>query len=100
MPATSTIVGASLGLGVQLYSNAVRKLPLLRSACPTARAGGAECRFCAPTLSALARCAAADPWEHVIATGLGGMVGSYVVAWEVRAQRSAAAQLPALRGLS
>ena len=42
MPATSTIVGASLGFGVQLYSNAVRKLPLLRSACPLAGgAGGA-----------------------------------------------------------
>jgi hypothetical protein len=37
MPATSTLVGASLGLGVQLYSNAVRKLPLLRSACPLPR---------------------------------------------------------------
>jgi hypothetical protein len=34
MPATGTVLGASLGLGVQLYSNAVRKLPLLRSACP------------------------------------------------------------------
>jgi hypothetical protein len=34
MPATSTVVGATLGLGVQLYSNAVRKLPLLRSARP------------------------------------------------------------------
>lgn len=37
MPATSTLVGASLGLGVQFYSNAVRKLPLLRSACPRPR---------------------------------------------------------------
>jgi hypothetical protein len=43
---------------------------------------------CAPTLSAL-HASAADPWEHVVAAGLGGMVGSYVVAWEVRAQRSA-----------
>ena len=43
---------------------------------------------CAPTLSAL-HPSAADPWEHVVAAGLGGMVGSYVVAWEVRAQRSA-----------
>ena len=40
MPATSTLVGASLGLGVQLYSNAVRKLPLLRSACPLWRSAG------------------------------------------------------------
>ena len=47
MPATSTIVGASLGLGVQLYSNAVRKLPLLRSACPRAQPAGRKRRVCA-----------------------------------------------------
>jgi len=34
MPATGSLVGAALGAGVQLYSNAVRKLPLLRSASP------------------------------------------------------------------
>ena len=47
MPATSTIVGASLGLGVQLYSNAVRKLPLLRSACPLAQPAGGKRPACA-----------------------------------------------------
>ena len=47
MPATSTIVGASLGLGVQLYSNAVRKLPLLRSACPHAQPAGRKRPLCA-----------------------------------------------------
>ena len=44
---------------------------------------------CAPTLSATAFVSVADPWEHVVAAGLGGMVGSYVVAWEVRVQRCA-----------
>lgn len=44
MPATSTLVGASLGFGVQLYSNAVRKLPLLRSTCPLACAAGSAGR--------------------------------------------------------
>ena len=32
MPAYATVLGATLGAGVQLYSNAARKLPLLRSA--------------------------------------------------------------------
>ncbi|CAI7762788.1 unnamed protein product [Closterium sp. NIES-53] len=30
MPASATLVGAAMGLGVQFYSNAVRKLPLMR----------------------------------------------------------------------
>eukprot|EP00898_Chlorokybus_atmophyticus_P006058 jgi/Chlat1/6453/Chrsp45S05957 len=53
MPATATIVGMYLGLGVQLYSNAVRKLPLMR-----------------------------HPWEHLLAIGLGGAFGSGVARWE------------------
>jgi hypothetical protein len=45
MPVSATVLGATLGVGVQLYSNAVRKLPLLRSACNGVRArrrGGRE----------------------------------------------------------
>lgn len=72
MPATATLVGSALGLGVQLYSNAVRKLPLLRSALPWL-----QC-------CALATHPNADPWEHVIAVGLGGVAGSAIVAWEAR----------------
>ena len=34
---------------------------------------------------------AADPWEHVIGAGLGGLFGSAVVQWEVR--RAAAVRL-------
>ena len=30
MPATPTIIGALLGLGTQMYSNALRKLPYMR----------------------------------------------------------------------
>ena len=46
MPVSGTVFGAMLGLGVQFYSNAVRKLPLMR-----------------------------NPWEHAIAAGLGGYAG-------------------------
>ncbi|KAE8797478.1 hypothetical protein D1007_27335 [Hordeum vulgare] len=42
MPATPTIIGALLGLGTQMYSNALRKLPYMR-----------------------------HPWEHVLGMGLG-----------------------------
>ena len=33
MPATATLVGGGLGFAMQLYVNALRKLPLLRSKC-------------------------------------------------------------------
>ena len=31
---TATMAGAAMGFGTQLFINALRKLPLLRSACP------------------------------------------------------------------
>jgi hypothetical protein len=34
MPATPTIIGALLGLGTQMYSNALRKLPYMRRIAP------------------------------------------------------------------
>ena len=46
MAVSGTVFGAMLGLGVQFYSNAVRKLPLMR-----------------------------NPWEHAIALGVGGVAG-------------------------
>lgn len=55
MAISGTAFGALLGLGVQLYSNAVRKLPLMRS-----------------------------PWEHVIAVGIGGATGQWLVGFEER----------------
>ncbi len=51
-------VGASLGLAVQLYSNAVRKLPLMR-----------------------------NPWEHLIAVGAGAAAANWVVGFEERTQK-------------
>lgn len=47
-----------MGLGVVLYSNAVRKLPLYRS-----------------------------PWEHVIGLGLGAYCGNWLVKYEDRTAR-------------
>ena len=32
---SATLIGASLGFGMQLYINALRKLPLFRSECRT-----------------------------------------------------------------
>eukprot|EP00591_Stephanopyxis_turris_P006015 CAMPEP_0195517814 /NCGR_PEP_ID=MMETSP0794_2-20130614/11748_1 /TAXON_ID=515487 /ORGANISM="Stephanopyxis turris, Strain CCMP 815" /LENGTH=76 /DNA_ID=CAMNT_0040646687 /DNA_START=65 /DNA_END=295 /DNA_ORIENTATION=+ len=45
--------GAAMGVGLQLYSNAVRKLPLLRS-----------------------------PWMHAAFLGTGAYLGSKVEGWE------------------
>eukprot|EP00949_MAST-11_sp_MAST-11-sp1_P005466 g5466.t1 len=47
------LVGASCGIAVQLYSNAVRKLPLMR-----------------------------HPWEHVLLAGIGGYAGYKFTQWE------------------
>jgi len=55
MVSTPTMVGALLGLGVQLYSNAVRKLPLMR-----------------------------NPWEHVIGIGVGVWAANGIVQFEER----------------
>ena len=55
MALSGAAVGSLLGLGVQLYANAVRKLPLMR-----------------------------NPWEHVIGIGLGGYAGKWLVEFEER----------------
>ncbi|EHA8587459.1 hypothetical protein COCNU_scaffold002267G000010 [Cocos nucifera] len=53
MPATATVVGALLGLGTQLYSNALRKLPYMR-----------------------------HPWEHLLGMGLGAVFVNQLVKWD------------------
>ncbi|XP_050105360.1 uncharacterized protein LOC126585011 [Malus sylvestris] len=50
---TSTMVGALLGLGTQMYSNALRKLPYMR-----------------------------HPWEHVLGMGLGAVFVNQLVKWD------------------
>ncbi|KAK9809155.1 hypothetical protein WJX72_010341 [[Myrmecia] bisecta] len=52
---SGTVAGALFGLGVQLYSNALRKVPLMR-----------------------------NPWEHVIAIGVGAGFGTWLVDFEER----------------
>ncbi|XP_078445990.1 excitatory amino acid transporter [Wolffia australiana] len=52
MPATATAIGVLLGLGTQIYSNALRKLPLMR-----------------------------HPWEHVLGMGLGAVFVNQLVSW-------------------
>lgn len=47
--------GGCIGLGINMYSNALRKVPLMR-----------------------------QPWEHVIAAGLGAWAGNQLVEFENR----------------
>ena len=47
--------GGCIGLGINMYSNALRKVPLMR-----------------------------QPWEHLIAMGLGAYTGNYLVEFENR----------------
>ncbi|URE29515.1 hypothetical protein MUK42_04041 [Musa troglodytarum] len=53
MPATATVIGAVLGLGTQMYSNALRKLPYMR-----------------------------HPWEHVLGMGLGAIFVNQLVKYD------------------
>lgn len=64
MVATSTIVGAGLGLFVQLYSNAVMKLPLMR-----------------------------NPWQHVVAMGAGAAFTTWLVKFEKEQEEELAVML-------
>ncbi|CAM8933003.1 unnamed protein product [Rhodiola kirilowii] len=53
MPVSTTLIGALLGLGTQMYSNALRKLPYMR-----------------------------HPWEHAVGMGLGVVFVSQLVKWD------------------
>ncbi|KAA8537160.1 hypothetical protein F0562_029614 [Nyssa sinensis] len=57
MPASATMIGALLGLGTQMYSNALRKLPCMR-----------------------------HPWEHGLGMGLGVVSLNQLVKWDAKLQ--------------
>ncbi len=65
MPVSAPIFGAALGVGVQLYVNAVRKLPLMR-----------------------------DPWLHVLWAGAGASFGTWLVSFEERTEKDLAGEAP------
>ncbi|KAL7210967.1 hypothetical protein ACSBR2_013950 [Camellia fascicularis] len=58
MPATATVIGALLGVGTRMYSNALRKLPYMR-----------------------------HPWEHVVGMGLGVVFVTQLVKWDAQLQQ-------------
>ena len=58
---SAAITGAFLGLGVQLYVNAIRKLPMFR-----------------------------NPWQHAIAAGAGAGFTTWLVEYEARTEKEVA----------
>ncbi|GMI67123.1 hypothetical protein like AT4G20150 [Hibiscus trionum] len=58
MAVSATVIGALLGLGTQMYSNALRKLPYMR-----------------------------HPWEHLLGMGLGAVFVNQLVSWDAQLQR-------------
>ncbi|CAL5412760.1 unnamed protein product [Camellia sinensis] len=58
-PATATVIGALLGVGTQIYSNALRKLPYMSS----------------------------NPWEHVVGMGLRVVFVTQLVKWDAQLQQ-------------
>lgn len=85
---SATMIGALLGLGTQMYSNALRKLPYMRreSLSPPplfplflflhSHLLGWLCFF----LLCL------DPWEHVVGMGLGVVFVNQLVKWDAQLQ--------------
>ncbi|KAL1567693.1 hypothetical protein AAHA92_03146 [Salvia divinorum] len=57
MAISATMFGALLGLGTQVYSNALRKLPYMR-----------------------------HPWEHVLGMGLGALFVNQLIKFDAKAQ--------------
>ncbi|ONM23763.1 hypothetical protein ZEAMMB73_Zm00001d006421 [Zea mays] len=70
MPATPTIIGALLGLGTQMYSNALRKLPYMRRI------------SLSPLPFLLFPCSFLHPWEHVLGMGLGAVFVNQLVKFD------------------
>ncbi|KAF9686060.1 hypothetical protein SADUNF_Sadunf03G0119100 [Salix dunnii] len=58
MVLSATVIGALLGLGTQMYSNALRKLPYMR-----------------------------HPWEHVVGMGLGVVFVNQLVKWDAQLEQ-------------
>ncbi|KAH8513071.1 hypothetical protein H0E87_006394 [Populus deltoides] len=58
MGLSATVIGALLGLGTQMYSNALRKLPYMR-----------------------------HPWEHVVGMGLGVVFVNQLVKWDAQLEQ-------------
>ncbi|KAB2051385.1 hypothetical protein ES319_A12G051400v1 [Gossypium barbadense] len=58
MAVSATVIGALLGLGTQMYSNALRKLPYMR-----------------------------HPWELLLGMGLGAVFVNQLVNWDAQLQR-------------
>ena len=79
----ATVVGAVLGLSVQLHSNVLRKLLLMR------REFSSTLRlfdliwfyFILQNLFLIL-----DPWEHVLAIGIGAVFGNQLVKWEAKVE--------------
>ncbi|KAE9600996.1 hypothetical protein Lal_00008079 [Lupinus albus] len=58
MALSATAFGALLGLGTQMYSNALRRLPYMR-----------------------------HPWEHVVGMGLGSLFVNQLIQWEAKVEQ-------------
>ncbi|CAI9772763.1 unnamed protein product [Fraxinus pennsylvanica] len=84
MPLSATMVGALLGLGTQMYSNALRKLGMYAAfvgVFPYYR----YYRNCIGT-KVIAFKKFADPWEHLLGMGLGAVFANQMVKWDAKSQ--------------
>lgn len=94
MPATATMIGALLGLSTQIYSNALRKLPLMRRKNPPffplnlyifiISINYISINSFLDLILKIRQLGCSDPWEHVLGMGLGVVAINQLVKWEVK----------------
>lgn len=77
MPATVTMIGAVLGLGTQMYSNALRKLPYMRRKFLISISFHYQFNWINFVT---------DPWEHVLGMGIGAVFANQLVKWDAKLQ--------------
>ena len=78
---SGTLFGATIGLGIQMFSNSVRHCCLV---CRSLRSLNDSSTETSRLLQLRKVPLMRDPWEHVLLIGLGAWAGSSLTAYEVR----------------
>ncbi|KAL5554336.1 hypothetical protein UlMin_041737 [Ulmus minor] len=76
MPISAKMIRALLGLGTQLYSNALRKLPYMRHTISYSPLFTLNSQIPIPLY----------PWEHALGMGLGVVFMKQLVKWDAQLQ--------------
>lgn len=79
--------GALLGLGTQMYSNALRKLPYMRRMLLLRISLFQQTLVLFFLISINWLIVVVDPWEHVLGMGLGAVFVNQLLKWEAQVEK-------------